>query len=128
MSRIVPDEVYRNVPCSIVSVGCAVGKDDTRVLANAKGLKDDGYLTLDSMNKYIRSLIPVQKKEVFRKGERLLLRDFLRGNKRKAIVCVLGHYVYVEGESYYSFFENDSDEVVCVWWIKEEPLAEVESF
>ena len=126
--KITPKSIYRDLPCSIVSVGCAVGEADERVLENAKGLKDDGYLTLDDMNRYIRSLLPIQKKEYFRKGERLLLKDFLSGNKRRAVVCLLGHYVYVEGENYYSFFDNDWDEVVCVWWIKEKERDDIKSF
>lgn len=126
--RITPSNIYNNLPCSIVAVGCALGDEEGKIIKEVEGLKDDGYLTLDNMNRYIRSQLPVQKKEYFRKGERLLLGDFLMGNKRRAVVCLLGHYVYVDGENYYSFFKNEYDEVVCVWWLKEESRPEVESF
>lgn len=33
-------------------------------------------------------------------------------------VCLLGHYIYIDNDNYYSFFDNDEDEVVCIWWLK----------
>ena len=119
IKRITPKEIYNGLPCSLVSVGCAVGEKDGKLIEKSKGLKEDGYLTLDNMNRYIRSMLPIQKKEYFKRGERPLLKDFLEGNTRKAVVCLLGHYIYVEGEQYWSFFKNEMDPVVCVWWIKE---------
>lgn len=115
MSRITPDAIYDGLPCSVVAVGCALGSG-SEIMVN--GLKADGYLTLDNMNRYIRSLLPIQKKEYFKRGTRPLLKDFLEGNKKRAVVCLLGHYVYVDKEDYWSFFKNEYDEVVCVWWIK----------
>ncbi|MBR5178950.1 MAG: hypothetical protein IKW90_09165 [Lachnospiraceae bacterium] len=122
MSRLSPAPVFHSLPCSIVSVGCALGfsRDKTIEKAEEIGLKDDGYLTLENMNKFIRSLLSVQKKEYYKRGTRPLLEEFLRGNKKRAVVCLLGHYVYVDKENYYSFFQNERDEVVCVWWLKNE--------
>lgn len=117
--RITPKSIYNGLPCSFVAVGCAVGEKNEDLMRFADGLKDDGYLSLDNMNKYIRSLLPIQKKQYFKRGERPILKDLLENNQRKAVVCLLGHYVYVDGKDYWSFFENEYDDVVCIWWIKE---------
>ena len=119
MKRITPDSVYNGLPCSIVAVGCALGESRDKTLKKAVGLRGDGYLTLDNMNKYIRSLLPVQKKEYFKRGERPTLEKLLSDNERKAVVCLLGHYVYIDHDKYWSFFKNEYDDVVCVWWLKE---------
>lgn len=116
--RISPKNIYNKLPCSIVAVGCAVGERNGRIIEAPKGLKYNGYLPLNDMNRYIRSLLPIRKKEYFKRGERPLLKDILPGNDRKAVVCLLGHYVYIDGEDYYSFFKNEMDPVVCIWWIK----------
>lgn len=117
MSRITPDKLYDGLPCSMVAVGCAKN-DAAELVSRAVGLKGDGYLTLDDMNRYIRANLSVRKKEYFKRGERPLLKDFLNGNTERAVVCLLGHYVYVDGEDYWSFFKNEFDPVVCVWWLK----------
>ena len=117
--RITPKSIYNGFPCSFVAVGCAVGEKNEDLMKLANGLKDDGYLSLDNMNKYIRSLLPIQKKQYFKRGERPILKDLLENNERKAVVCLLGHYVYIDGKDYWSFFENEYDDVVCIWWIKE---------
>ncbi len=117
--RKTPHRIYNDFPCSMVAVGCALGEDKDKVISRAIGLKNDGYLTLDNMNKYIRSLLDVQKKEYFKRGERMTLEELLKGNERRAVVCLLGHYVYIDHEDYWSFFKNEMDEVVCIWWLKE---------
>lgn len=117
--RISPNKIYDGYPCSIVSVGCAVEARGGRLTDIPEGLKNNGYLKLEDMNRYIRALLPIQKKEYFKRGERTVLIDFLKRNTRKAVVCLRGHYVYVDGADYWSFFKNEYDEVICVWWIKE---------
>ena len=119
MKRITPKSIYKGLPCSLVAVGCAIGEKDGKVIEKATGLKDTGYLTLNDMNKYIRSLLPIQKKDYFKRGERPKLKELLEDNNRKAVVCLLGHYVYIDKDKYYSFFKNEYDDVVCIWWIKE---------
>ena len=118
MKRIEPPKKYNGLPCSMVSVLCAVGDANDKAIGLAVGLRNDGYLTLKDMNKYIRSCMDIRKRQDFKRGERKTLQDFLSGNKEKGIICVRGHYIYVEGETYYSFFDNDMDEVITVWWIK----------
>ena len=118
MKRIMPDRVFNDIPCSMVAVGCALGNDRDSIIHKAVGLKNDGYLTLNDMNKYIRSLLPVQKKEYYKRGTRPVLKDILTNNNKKAVVCLLGHYIYIDNDNYYSFFDNDEDEVVCIWWLK----------
>ena len=44
--------------------------------------------------------------------------EFLKNNEQKAIICLLGHYIYAERENYWLFFDNETDPVVCVWWLK----------
>ncbi len=120
MQRITPRPMYHGLPCSLVAVGCAAGEQNGKIIEKAKGLTSSGYLSLDDMNRYIRSILPVQNKVYYKRYERVLLKNFLQGNQRKAIICLLGHYIYVEGENYWSFFKNEMDPVVCVWWLKEE--------
>lgn len=119
MQRITPKFIYHGLPCSLVAVGCATGEKNGKIIGNAKGLKNNGYLSLDDMNRYIRSILPVQKKVYYKRTERPSLKDFLKNNNKRAIICLLGHYIYVEGENYWSFFDNAEDLVVCVWWLKE---------
>lgn len=120
--RKTPPKVYNGIPCSIVSVGCALGENNKSVIQKAKGLelKNNGYLTLKDMNKYIRSCISIQKYEYYKRTERFTLKELLNNNTKKAIVCLLGHYVYIDSKDYYSFFKNEEDNVVAIWWIKEE--------
>lgn len=121
MKRCLPDECLRPFPCSMVAMGSALGirnKRDIRAIT-PYGLHDDGYLSLDMMNKYIREHLPVVKKEQFRRGERPCLRDYLNnGFEGKAIICVKGHYIYAKNKRYYSFLYNGDDEVICVWKLR----------
>lgn len=93
------------------------GYTDSEIYMSAK-LKADGYLTLNDMNKYIREHINVKKKIYYKRNERITLEEFLADNNEKAIICVLGHYIFVNKQTYYSYFDNISDEVVCVWILK----------
>ena len=36
-----------------------------------------------------------------------------------AIVCCYGHFIYLNGDNYYSFFDNENDKVVAVWELKD---------
>lgn len=83
-----------------------------------KHLRDDGWSTLDNMNKYVRQVFPVKKKVYYKRSERKTLADFLIDNDTKCIVCVLGYFIYVNGRDNWSFFENENDLVVRVWYLK----------
>jgi len=117
-----PSQKYRGLPCSYVGTGTAYeeiyGKEF--VMPLPQGLREDGWLTLENINRFFRSVIPVRKKQYFRRNERPVLRDFLAENTEKCGVCVYGHFIYVDGKDYWSFFDNEEDPVVCVWFVKEE--------
>ena len=114
IKRREPDRMFDDIPCAIVAVGTAIGKMPPKPSA----LKADGYLTLTGMNKYCRSLLPVDGMVQYKRGQRPTLRDFLEGNKRKAVVCVLGHFLYADRNTYWSFLKNANDQVVAVWYLK----------
>ena len=118
MKRImpsVPDYDLNNLPCSIVAVSCALGyvPDFTEYM---KKLKSDGYATLNASNRFIRDNLDVKKRTDYKRGQRPLLKDLHLD--RRAIVCVYGHLVYLDHETYWSFFENEDDDVVAVWELK----------
>lgn len=120
VARIEPDEKYRGLPCSYVGAGCAY-EDITQEAFNMAlpdGLKSDGYLSLDNFNRFLRQILPVRKKQYFKRIERFTLREFLETNEARCCVCVYGHLIYVNGKDYWSFFDNDNDKVVCVWYFK----------
>ena len=112
--RCEPDSVFLDVPCSMVAVGTAMGYFPPMPY----GLKPDGYLSLDGMNRYCRSLLPVARAVSFRRGERPSLEKFLDKNIERAVICVLGHYLYADGATYWSFLENSGDPVVKVWYLR----------
>ena len=119
--RIVPNKKYDGFPCSYVGTGCAceriTGKPFDAPLPD--GLKNDGYLSLDLANKFLRAHLPVSRKVYFKRTERITLGEFLKNNEQKCCICVLGHFLYAEGHDYWSFFENEDDPVVCVWYLQE---------
>lgn len=112
--RLSPSRKMDDLPCSMVTIGCATENINPEI---PEGLKKDGYLSLDAMNRYIRKNLNVRKKEYFKRGIRPILKDLLNHNKEKAVICVEGHYIYADGENYYSFLENDNDSIVCIWWL-----------
>ena len=119
--RIEPSAKYRGMPCSYVGTGCAYEDvtGDPFLASLPAELKDDGYLTLDSMNRFVRKYLPIRKKVYYRRTDRPRLSQFLSQNTGRAAVCVLGHFIYVNGEDYWSFFNNENGPVVCVWYIKD---------
>lgn len=120
MKRITPYQYLAYTPCSIVAVTCALNHDKSIVDAEQPKdlplLRDDGYMTLNAMNQYIRANLQVKKRIDYKRGQRPLLKDLQIDGK--AIVCVFGHYVFVDKDVYYSFFDDDNDEVVAVWILK----------
>lgn len=117
--RITPSEKYQGQPCSFVSVGCAFENVTGEVFDRSlpEELRNDGWLTLTNMNTFIRSALPVTKKVYYKRTERKTLSEFLSGNESRCLVCVLGHFIYVSSKDYWSFFDNEDDKVVCVWYI-----------
>lgn len=108
MKRRKPNDTLRGKPCSIVAVSCALGGK-----AKGKPTLKDGYATLASANKYIRENLNVKKRTDFKRGQRPKLKDLhLDG---KAVVCVLGHFLYLDHEDYWSYFNNENDPVVAMW-------------
>ena len=123
--RIEPSIKYQGMPCSYVGTGCAyediTGKEFSAAFPDT--LRDDGYLTLDGKNKFLRQFLKVRRKVYYKRSERIPLRDFLVMNTKKCCVCVYGHFVYVNGKDYWSFFGNENDPVVCVWYLKDANAA-----
>lgn len=121
MKRIIPSDIYNRLPCSVVAVGCAKGiarKDDLKALIS-DDLQEDGYLSLNGMNKLVRANLNVKNRVNYKRGQRPMLREFAHsdGEGKKAIICVLGHYLYFDGRDYYSYFWNGKDQVVSVWFL-----------
>lgn len=118
--RITPNPKYHGLPCSYVATGCAY--EDYYKKPFSEGvpdwIRDNGYMTLEGENKFIRSLLPIRKKVYYKRNERFPLSLFLATNNERCCVCVYGHLIYVNGKDYWSFFENEDDLVVCVWYIK----------
>ena len=109
MVRKDPDNSLRGYPCSIVAVATALGCIPEKLPC----VRSDGWATLDVANKFIRENMPVKKRINYRRGERPLLCELnLDG---RAIVCVYGHLLYLDHDTYYSFFDNEDDDVVAVW-------------
>lgn len=109
-----PDKMFYDLPCAVVAVGTAIGKMPPK----PEALRQDGYLTLVGMDKYCRSQVSVKGKVQYKRGCRPTLREFLEENKRKAIVCVLGHFLYADRNTYWSFLRNANDQVVAVWYLE----------
>lgn len=120
MKRFVPSEIYRGEPCSVCAMGCALQIRSRAALASLRSARmhADGYLSLDGMNALIRANLRVVRKLYFKRGERVCLRDFCHSFSGKAVVCVAGHYIYVQDGDYWSFFRNGDDQVICVWEVE----------
>ena len=122
MIRITPANAYRGLPCSMVAVGCAMQTVDTAVISGLRSpdLQTDGYLSLNGMNALVRANLRVKKRVNYKRGERPALRVWAHGDGagKKAVVCVLGHYLYFDGRDYHSFLWNGGDPVVAVWYLE----------
>lgn len=121
MKRITPPDMYRGLPCSVVSVGCALGIANTGALSGlySPHLQDGGYLSLKGMNALIRANMAVKRQAYYKRGDRPILRDFAHEHiGERAIICLLGHYIYFDGRDYHSFFYNGGDQVVSVWYLQ----------
>lgn len=121
MKRIIPANIYLGLPCSVVAAGCALGTDDLNALAGlvSDDLHDDGYLSLDGMNRLIRANQRVKKCEYFKRGQRPTLQAWANMHiGQRAVICLYGHFIYFDGTDYYSFFYNDYDLVVKVWYLE----------
>jgi len=125
LERVTPPEMIEGLPCSVVACCCAfvahgmdireaVKKVRTAVKDLDIHFKGDGWLTLDQMNKLVRTLFAVRRRRDFRRGERPTLSGLCSGNY-DALVCVLGHFVYLRGCKYWSYFDNKGQEVVAIW-------------
>ena len=115
MKKNIPPSYLNGYPCSVVAVACALGRMPDGVPGYLQKLKADGYAPLNTANRFIRDNLPIRKRIDYRRGQRPKLRDLhLDG---KAIVCVYGHLIYLDHESYWSFFDNEKDDVVAVWII-----------
>lgn len=115
-----PDKKYRGQPCSVTCVGTAYDHIHTWpfMIVKPEGIRYDGYLSLKYMNQFTREFLPVAKKVNFKKNERPQLKDFLSTNDASCCICVLGHYLYADTQTYWSFFDNDNDEVIAVWYLR----------
>ena len=121
MMRIEPRDYFKDKPCSYVSVGvCCEDLTGTPFgAAMPEGLRKNGYLTISDMNKYIRDNLRIFKKYTYQKVERVTLKEYLKTHKGQGIVCVPGQFVYVREGDYWSYVNNDNDEVICEWRLKE---------
>lgn len=83
-----------------------------------EGMRYDGYLRLRDMNQFAREYLPIAKRIDFKKHERPRLKEFLQTNETRCCICVLGHYLYADAQTYWSFFDNDDDKVIAVWYLR----------
>ncbi len=118
--RIQPNERFKNMPCSMVALYYAYKDIYKQYIAvdHIIRTRPDGYLALSKMNTYINMFFKIKKTEQYGKTKRFPLGEFLLKNNRKCLICVLGHYIYVDGKDYYSFFNNYGDEVVKIWYVE----------
>jgi len=118
MKRITPNKNYRELPCSAVALGCALGVQAPSDALCSSELRSDGYLSLAAFNRLIRANIRVIRHINFKRGGAPLLRDWARESKSwRTIVCVKGHYVYFDSRDYHSFLWNGGDPVISVWYL-----------
>lgn len=113
MNQVLPNPSLAYYPCSIVAVSTA-----KKQLTITTDIKKDGYLTLKNFNRFIRANMSVEKYVYYKRTERKPLKEFHFDGK--AMVLVLGHCIYVDKDNYYSFFNNDDDMVVAIWYLKGE--------
>lgn len=116
------DTLFNDVPCIIVSLLTATFSFEktypmlrTREEFNSNNHlhHKDSYCTLKEANRVIRALFDVNKYIYYKRSERKKLKDLeLEGIN---IICCKGHYISTNDNEYYSFFNNDNDEVIAIW-------------
>ena len=136
--RRLPHELFKNQskeyvelcygnPCSVLALDCALSSFyQPHCPYRYVNYDKEGYCTLQNMNKAIRGFFKC-KYHYYKKVERMTLNQImilLTKERQKAIVCCLGHYVFVDGTAYggavyYSYFDNMFDEVVALWILEE---------
>ena len=118
MKRITPKDFYLDLPCSVVSIGCASetlhGSCDYGKIKEFSEMAsaNNNYATLRSVNEQVRRFFQVKKYTYYKRAERKTLKEF-RGIT--AIVCCYGHFVFLNSNEYYSYYDNANDKVVAVW-------------
>ena len=119
--QIIPNERFNNMPCSMVALYYAYKNIYNQRIAVNEIIKTrpDGYLALAKMNTYINMFFKVKKAQQYGSAKRFTLNEFLQTNDKKAILCLLGHYIYVDGKNYFSFFNNLHDKIVKIWYVEE---------
>ena len=119
--KITPSERFNGIPCSMVALYYAYKNIYNQRIAVEEIIRTrpDGYLALSKMNNYINMFFKVKKAQQYGSTKRFSLDDFLKTNDKKCIICVLGHYIYVDGKNYYSFFDNEKDKIVKIWYVEE---------
>lgn len=138
-TRIIPKMQYYGSPCSHVAVQTARDElimDDIRPVGDKwlpRIKSKDGWCTLSDMNRCVRKYFNVAKRVDYKRGQRPTLSYFLRnienmfGNEYlsySAIIVVYGHCIFMDkNKNYYSYYENEDDEVVAVWFLKNEHIS-----
>lgn len=118
--QIIPNERFNGIACSKVALYYAY-KDiyNQKIAVNdIIQTRPDGYLALSKMNHYINMFFKVKKAQQYGSTKRFSLDEFLKTNDKKCVVCVLGHYIYVDGKNYFSFFDNEKDKIVKIWYVE----------
>ena len=125
MKQITPKDFYLDLPCSVVSIGCASETlhgsfDYGKIKAFSEmASANDNYATLRSVNEQVRKFFNVKKYTYYTRNIRKPLYDWFRNKVcENAIICCLGHFIYCNKDSYYSYFDNSTDMVVAVWEIE----------
>ena len=117
MIRKEPPKSYESEPCSIVALLCYNGLYDKTLYEYAEQFVSEGYMSLADMTKVIKEFfIQFKVYKYFKKNIRPFLRQ-LDFKDKEAIACVEGHYIYIKNNVYYSFFDNNNDKVVAVWYL-----------
>ena len=118
--QITPSERFNGTPCSMVALYYAYKNIYNQRIAVEEIIRTrpDGYLALSKMNNYINMFFKVKKAQQYGKDKRFSLNEFLKTNDKKCVVCLLGHYIYVDGKNYFSFFDNEKDKVVKIWYVE----------
>lgn len=117
--RIEPDNKYRKTPCSYIGIGCAYENIYGRDFDVLKSEDLSSYPFVKDIDKYIRQYFKVDDMHYLKGSERITFKQFLATNTKECLVYVYGHFMYVNGKDYWSFYNVDHCEVVCIWYLDE---------